>query len=255
MIAVLLAAKEAGEIGISLIVCPASLVYNWVEEMARFAPALRAAALGGGKSERTMMLENYRAYDVLVTSYDLLKRDILLYEGKNFLYQVLDEAQFVKTHSTAAAKSVRLVQALHRFALTGTPIENRLSELWNLYDFLMPGYLFTHNRFVEKLEKPIVKSGDQDAREQLRRLVRRDPDVLGMAPQIAGDAVDAQDLLPAGFDLLQCSHVFSFLRPSGRLFFCIAYCVGAPDHLIELLQRLTVWDDLIVADLAVRSDP
>jgi SNF2 family DNA or RNA helicase len=171
MIAVFLAEKEAGTEGTSLIVCPASLVYNWVEEMARFAPALRAAALGGGKSERTMMLENYRAYDVLVTSYDLLKRDILLYEGKNFLHQVLDEAQFVKTHSTAAAKSVRLVQALHRFALTGTPIENRLSELWSIFDFLMPGFLYPYETFRQKLETPIVKNQDEEAGRQLKRMV------------------------------------------------------------------------------------
>ena len=171
MIAVFLAEKEAGTEGTSLIVCPASLVYNWVEEMARFAPALRAAALGGGKSERTMMLENYRAYDVLVTSYDLLKRDILLYEGKSFLYQVLDEAQFVKTHSTAAAKSVRLVQALHRFALTGTPIENRLSELWSIFDFLMPGFLYPYETFRQKLETPIVKNQDEEAGRQLKRMV------------------------------------------------------------------------------------
>jgi SNF2 family DNA or RNA helicase len=78
----------------------------------------------------------------------------------------------VKNQSTLASKAVKSIPCTQRFVLTGTPIENRLSELWNLYDFLMPGYLFTHNRFVEKLEKPIVKSGDEEAREQLRRLVR-----------------------------------------------------------------------------------
>ena len=80
--------------------------------------------------------------DALITSYDLLKRDAALYEGREFLYQVLDEAQYIKNHATAAAKAVKVIKSRFRFALTGTPIENRLSELWSIFDYLMPGFLY-----------------------------------------------------------------------------------------------------------------
>ena len=157
----------------SLIVCPASLILNWGDEFARFAPEVAVTLVMGTVRERKDLLtQGLETSDVLVTSYDLLKRDISRFREQEFYCVVLDEGQFVKNQSTLASKAVKSIPCAQRFVLTGTPIENRLSELWNLYDFLMPGYLFTHNRFVEKLEKPIVKSGDEEAREQLRRLVR-----------------------------------------------------------------------------------
>ena len=164
--------REAGKKP-SLIVCPASLILNWGDEFARFAPEVSVTlVMGTVKERRELMARGLEESDVLVTSYDLLKRDIARYREQEFYCVVLDEGQFVKNQSTLASKAVKSIPCAQRFVLTGTPIENRLSELWNLYDFLMPGYLFTHNRFVEKLEKPIVKSGDDEAREQLRRLVR-----------------------------------------------------------------------------------
>lgn len=132
MIAVLIAAKEEGRIGTALIVTPASLVYNWREEFGKFAPELSVNVVAGTKSEREAQIENAENVDVLVTSYDLLKRDILLYGEKEFSHQVIDEAQYVKNHTTAAAKSVKAINSKVRFALTGTPIENRLSELWSI---------------------------------------------------------------------------------------------------------------------------
>ena len=170
-IALLLSAKENKEKGTSLICCPASLVYNWQEECRRFAPKLRVAVLAGTPGEREQLLKKMASYDVLVTSYDLLKRDILLYEGKQFLYEIIDEAQFIKTHSTAASKSVKLISARHRFALTGTPIENRLSELWSIFDFLMPGYLFSYESFRTDIETPIVKYQEAAVTERLKRMV------------------------------------------------------------------------------------
>ena len=156
----------------SIIVCPASLVLNWADELARFAPSLKALIFSGSLKERKVMIEEDRDSDVWVTSYDLLKRDIDLLEGKEFYACVLDEGQAIKNQSTKASKSVKKILSRQRFVLTGTPIENRLSELWNLFDFLMPGYLFSHSTFVEKLEKPIVQSDNPNARKQLSLLVQ-----------------------------------------------------------------------------------
>ena len=171
MIAVLLAAKLEGEIGTSLIVCPASLVYNWAEEFRRFAPLLTVCPVEGNQNERQEIIEHSGRWDVLISSYDHLKRDVAYYEGRVFLYEVLDEAQFIKNQSTAAAKAVKVLQARHRFALTGTPIENRLSELWSIFDFLMPGFLYGYETFRRDLEKPIAKEGDEESTLRLRRMV------------------------------------------------------------------------------------
>lgn len=170
MIAVLLAAKQDGKQGTSIIVTPASLVFNWGEEFRRFAPDLTVGLVAGGQEERREKIGQWQDYDVLVTSYDLLKRDIAYYEGKEFLYQVIDEAQYIKNHTTAAAKAVKTVKSQIRFALTGTPIENRLSELWSIFDYLMPGFLYGYDTFRKEFETPIVKNGDEDAMKRLQRM-------------------------------------------------------------------------------------
>jgi SNF2 family DNA or RNA helicase len=155
----------------SLVVCPTSLIFNWADEFEKFSPRLRLQLVTGTAAVRAQILERLEEGTILVTSYDLLKRDIAHYEKLNFYCCVLDEGQFIKNQSTLASKAVKRIHCQQRFVLTGTPIENRLSELWNLFDFLMPGYLFTHNRFVEKLEKPIAKQGDALAKQQLGKLV------------------------------------------------------------------------------------
>lgn len=170
MIAVLLAAKQEGQQGISLIVSPASLVYNWEEELHRFAPQLKVAAVAGSQEMRREKLARSREYDVLVTSYDLLKRDIDQYEEQQFLYEVIDEAQYIKNHTTAAAKAVKVIKSRHRFALTGTPIENRLSELWSIFDYLMPGFLYGYDVFKKELEAPIAKASDEGALKRLQKM-------------------------------------------------------------------------------------
>ena len=93
---------------------------------------------------------------MVITSYDLLRRDVDDYAACHFALMALDEAQYIKNHATKVAKSVKQVTADHRFALTGTPIENRLSELWSIFDFLMPGLLGTYTKFREKYEQPIM---------------------------------------------------------------------------------------------------
>ncbi len=125
----------------TLVVAPASLVFNWGEEFDRFGSALKVQLITGDQQERQQKIEAYADYDVSVTSYDLLRRDISFYEGKKFTYQVIDEAQYIKNHTTAAAKAVKVIDSQMRIALTGTPIENRLSELWSIFDYLMPGFL------------------------------------------------------------------------------------------------------------------
>lgn len=175
--------------GTSLVVCPASLVYNWGEEIKKFAPALRTILVSGTAAERKKMIGSLEDYDIAVTSYDLLKRDIDQYDGHEFRFAVVDEAQNLKNPMTAAAKSVKLLKAKTRLALTGTPIENRLSELWSIFDFIMPGYLYDYRTFKEEMESPIAKNQDEEATEHLKRMVspfilrRQKKDVLKDLPE------------------------------------------------------------------------
>jgi SNF2 family DNA or RNA helicase len=170
VISVLLATREEAKKP-SLIVCPASLVYNWQAEFDKFAPEMTTIVISGTQPERRALLEKVSSADVLITSYDLLKRDIADYENLEFEYQVIDEAQYIKTHTTAAAKSVKVINAAHKLALTGTPIENRLSELWSIFDYLMPGFLYSYDVFKKELETPIVKQKDEEATRRLKRMV------------------------------------------------------------------------------------
>lgn len=156
----------------TLVVCPASLVYNWEEECRRFYPSAQIATVAGTARTRQIQIQDWEKQDILITSYDLLKRDMDYYDGKQFDYMIIDEAQYIKNASTQAAKAVKAVASGCRFALTGTPIENRLSELWSIFEFLMPGYLYSYKRFKEELEGPIAESKDEAARVRLSRFVR-----------------------------------------------------------------------------------
>ncbi len=154
-----------------LVICPTSLVYNWIDELHRFAPEIKALAVAGTRGAREALLSQAGNQHVLVTSYDQFKRDVADYEALNIHVAVLDEAQFIKNQASAAAKSVKALRCAHRFAMTGTPVENRLSELWSIFDFLMPGFLYGYETFRRELESPIVKREDAYARERLRRMV------------------------------------------------------------------------------------
>ncbi|MDE5558242.1 MAG: SNF2 helicase associated domain-containing protein [Ruminococcus sp.] len=173
IISVLLSAKKESsrKNPPSLIVCPSSLIYNWYEEFKKFAPDMKILTISGIASERKKLITQVTDYDAVVTSYDLLKRDIAEYDDKKFLYQIIDEAQYIKNHSTAASKSVKLIHSKYRFALTGTPIENRLSELWSIFDYLMPNFLYGYETFRKDIETPIVKRNDEEASRRLRRIV------------------------------------------------------------------------------------
>ncbi len=171
IIAQLLAYQEEGRKGTSLVVCPASLVFNWGEEIGRFAPTLKTLLVSGSQEMRRELIADIEKYDVVVTSYDLLKRDVALYADFPFLVEVIDEAQYIKNHSTEASKAVKVIRAQTKLALTGTPIENRLSELWSIFDYLMPGFLYGYDTFRRELESPIVREQDKTGMERLRRMV------------------------------------------------------------------------------------
>lgn len=170
-----------------LIVCPSSLIYNWQDEVDNFAPHLTTEVITGSPKERQELIESDRKADIIITSYPLIRRDIELYEKIQFHTVFIDEAQYIKNADSLNAKSVKLIRAKHKFALTGTPIENSLSELWSIFDFIMPNYLFSHTKFINIYEKPIMKEEEDKLRDLNRRITpfilrRMKKDVLHELP-------------------------------------------------------------------------
>lgn len=123
-----------------LVVSPSSLVYNWLSELEKFTPDIRAVIVDGNQTERRKILKDITKYDVIITSYPLLRRDIRLY-AQPFHTLFLDEAQAFKNHTTQTAKAVKMIQAEYRFGLTGTPVENSLEELWSIFNVVFPELL------------------------------------------------------------------------------------------------------------------
>jgi non-specific serine/threonine protein kinase len=168
-IALLLSEKEAGRKGPSLLVAPTSVVYNWEQEIAKFAPELKVLVLHG--SDRHARFDELPDADIVVTSYGLLQRDRAILLERPFHYVILDEAQKIKNPRSQAAKSACKINARHRLCLTGTPIENNLLEFWSLFHFLMPGLLGSEKHFRGTYFKPTTEESDE-ARDRLRRLTR-----------------------------------------------------------------------------------
>lgn len=131
----------------SIVITPTALIYNWKNELDRFAPELKVAVVHGERLKRKEKIENIDAYDVILTTYTTYKNDEQLYKTINFDYCIIDEAQNIKNPDALITKSIKLIQAKAKFALTGTPIENNLMELWSIFDFVMPGYLYSRLRF------------------------------------------------------------------------------------------------------------
>ena len=157
----------------SIVVCPSSLSLNWKNEINKFAPNIKTIVIHGNAEERANQIGNIEKYNLVITSYDLLKRDIEEYKAKNytFKYIIADEAQYIKNNNTQNAKVIKEIKAETRFALTGTPIENSLSELWSIFDFIMPGYLYSYRKFKEIYEVPIVKESDEWVLKKLKMLI------------------------------------------------------------------------------------
>jgi len=207
----------------SLIVCPTSLLYNWKEELHKFNPKLKALVIDGIPSQRKKMLQRLAEFDIVITSYTLLQKDIETYSQFPFSYAILDEAQHIKNRGTRNAKSVKMIQAAHRLILTGTPIENSLDELWSLMDFLMPGFLGTYDRFLEKYIRVVGPQHAQNV-EYLRKKVspfilrRMKSDVLHDLPPVSEIVYHCQ-LSPVQMELYK------------------SYAASARDELVKLVER------------------
>jgi SNF2 family DNA or RNA helicase len=154
----------------TLIVAPTSLIYNWVSEFEKFAPVVKVAAVNGSKDEREEIIKSIEQYDVVITTYNLLKRDLESYNTIEFDYCILDEAQYIKNSSSQNAIAVKEVKSRRRFALSGTPIENSLMELWSIFDFIMPGYLYDEKRFSVRYHKRLKE--EPVVIEELNKLIK-----------------------------------------------------------------------------------
>ncbi len=174
----------------TLLIAPTSVVGNWEREAARFAPSLRIVRHYGAERARTVKDFPNEPGAVVVTSYGLLRRDAALLAEVEWSAAVLDEAQNIKNSASATAKATRSLRASHRFALTGTPVENRLSELWSILEFANPGLLGSAELFRKQFAVPIERHGNQEAAQRLRRIVspfllrrlKSDPSVIQDLP-------------------------------------------------------------------------
>ena len=157
----------------SIVICPSSLTLNWQNESQKFTNKLKTMVIRGNAKERKEQIKNIGKYDLVITSYDLLKRDVEAYKENKYVFRfaITDEAQYLKNSNTQNAKAVKEIVADTRYALTGTPIENSLAELWSIFDYIMPGYLFTYKKFKTEFEVPIVKEESQKAMKKLRMLI------------------------------------------------------------------------------------
>ncbi len=170
-----------------LVVCPTSLVFNWLAEAAKFVPDLRVLALHG--PDRHQHFAAVHAHDLVVTSYALIRRDAEHYRDVEFDTVILDEAQHIKNRESQNAQSVKSVKCRHRLVLTGTPMENSVLDLWSIFDFLMPGYLGAAKDFRERYELPIVKEKNSEAQARLSRRLR--PFILRrLKREVASDLPD-----------------------------------------------------------------
>ena len=165
--------KAHKEIKPSIVVCPSSLTLNWYSEIKKFTPDLKTLIIRGNAEERKEQISNINKYHLIITSYDLLKRDTEEYLNYNyeFKYIIADEAQYIKNNNTQNARAIKSIRADTKYALTGTPIENSLSELWSIFDFIMPGYLYSYKKFKEIYEMPIVRDENNWAINKLKMLI------------------------------------------------------------------------------------
>ena len=157
----------------SLVVAPSSLTLNWKNESEKFAKDLNILIINGYAEERKEKIKQIKNYDLVITSYDLLKRDIEEYEALDYVFRyiVADEAQYIKNNNTQNSKAIKRIKAKTKYALTGTPMENSLSELWSIFDFIMPGYLFTYKKFKNNYEIPIAREHDEEVLKKLKMLI------------------------------------------------------------------------------------
>ncbi len=158
--------------GVTLVVCPTSVISNWVHELNKFAPSLRVHVHhGSDRMKEQELVDTIINYDVVITSYSLLTRDFNILYKINWEGIVADEAQYIKNSGTKQSRAIRSLSAMYRIALTGTPIENRLEDLRSIFDFINPGYLGGEKTFKKNFTEPIIKEGDDTVSDKLGRLV------------------------------------------------------------------------------------
>lgn len=155
----------------SIVICPKTLLYNWQSEVEKFTPKIKAIVIDGFPDERKELIKKAKNYDLIITGYATMQKDHEVYDKQKvkFNYCILDEAQFIKNHATKNAQIVKKINADYRLALTGTPLENSVSEIWSIFDFLMPGFLGSYNSFTRKFQNPIMKYSDALALKNLRK--------------------------------------------------------------------------------------
>ncbi|OAV66354.1 ATP-dependent helicase HepA [Bacteroidales bacterium Barb6XT] len=163
-LAILLHRAQAGP---ALVVCPVSVIGNWANEAARFAPSLQIFTLGNTNTNREQTVNNLKAGDVLITSYGLLQSEEELFARTVFATAVLDEAHVIKNYATKTSHATMQLQASFRLALTGTPVQNYLGEIWNLFNFINPGLLGSLKHFTDVF----IKVDDENTRKRLKRLI------------------------------------------------------------------------------------
>ena len=135
----------------------------------KFAPSVKTCIVAGTPEERKDILScHMEEYEVWITTYPVIRKDVAFYKDIKFDNMFIDEAQFIKNPASLGAKAVKCIKAKHKFALTGTPVENRLAELWSIFDFIMPGYLGRYPYFSEYYEKPVLNGNNEERREELR---------------------------------------------------------------------------------------
>jgi len=155
----------------SLVICPKTLVYNWYNEVQKFTPHLKAIIIDGNSAERFQLINDIDQYDLAITSYNAVQKDVDYLAKTKFEFCIIDEAQYIKNPRTKTAKSVKSIPARYRLALTGTPIENNLMELWSIFDFLMPDLLGTEDEFKRRYDIPITKYNDKEVLNELRNRI------------------------------------------------------------------------------------
>lgn len=222
----------------TLIVAPSALTYNWQSEINKFTPDASSLVIDGPKDERAKLLKTVGGYEFIITSYPVLRRDISMYKEIEFAYCFIDEAQHIKNPKTMNARSVKKINAEHKFALTGTPIENTLIELWSIFDFVMPGYLYSAYEFRNRYETPLVKDGDSMTAESFRARIK--PFMLRRMKK------DVLNELPEKIE----NTMYAELTPDQKNMYT-AYLAMAKDRTIELLGE-GGWGKMRILTLLMR---
>ncbi len=173
----------------ALIVCPRTLIYNWSAEIEKFFTGINYLVYYGSPEEREEMREELSEYEIIITSYSIISRDYELLGEETFSYCILDEAHHIKNRRTKRTKGIKEINSRYKLALTGTPLENSLEELWSIFDFLMPGYLNNFSQFRKKYLNPIKKEQDRERLEELKNKIapfilrRKKEEVLDDLPE------------------------------------------------------------------------